>query len=164
MFRLLKNLFRPHRPPRPRELLGTPTDDQLSLRSTHPNSPPLSDRHATADAEGSSLLQSYWNLTLQLRRFLPRTLSWLEPCDLQEIGEQAVGGGGFADVRKGWLNGREVAVKSYRCYVRFDCDLIRMVSSNKHRYDPRYNDAEPSGSPGRHTHTASSPIGTSCPS
>jgi len=46
-----------------------------------------------------------------------------------------VDGGRFADVWKARLDGQDVAIKSYRCYVRFDCDRVRMVSYSGRRFD-----------------------------
>lgn len=80
-----------------------------------------------AQTEASNLLSKmFWDLAQKLRPSFPKTCSWLDPPDLQDIGEMAVDGGRFAEVWRGRLDGRDVAIKTYRCYVRFDCDQIRM--------------------------------------
>ena len=133
MFRLLKTLFRFRPSRRFRELFGNPKQDQHDLGNAHRNLPTSSERRATADADNSNLLsQSYLDLALKLQPYFPQECSWLEEPDLQYVGERPVSSGSFADVSMARLDGREVALKSYRRYVRFDCDLVRMVSFDKH--------------------------------
>jgi len=133
MFRRLKKFFCSLRSRKPQDPPANPADGQPNLPNAHQIPPRPSERRVNADAEGSnSLSHTFRDLALELRPSFPETCSWLERPDLQDIEEHAVDGGRFADVRKGRLDGRDVAVKSYRCYVRFDCDRVRMVSSNKH--------------------------------
>ena len=163
MFQRLIVFFRPSRSRRQRDHPGTPANDQPNLRNAHRDLP-VSESRVTTDAEASSALsKNFLDQAQKLRHSFPRTCSWLGPKDLQDIGELAVDGGRFADVRKGRLDGRDVAVKTYRCYVRFDCNQIRMVSYTRSRYGLyRQVNTTSRGSTGKHTHTASSRIGTSC--
>ena len=130
MPQLFKNFLHLGRSRRPRDLVGNPGEDQLNLRNAHRNSSTSLGRRATASADAfSSLDQKHRDLALKLRPSFPQTCSWLEQPDLQVIGESPVASGRFADVRKGRLSdGRQVAVKSYRRYIRFDCDRVRLVS------------------------------------
>jgi len=110
--------------------------DVNSFQSRHRDSSTLSESCVTADAEAAkSLSQSFWDLAQKLRLSFPRACSWLGLHDLQDIGECAADGGRFADVWKARLGGQDVAIKSYRCYVRFDCDRVRMVSYSGRRFD-----------------------------
>lgn len=132
MFRLLRNFFYPSRPCKPQESQLNPADDRADLRNVHRVSPASTKRRVGAEAESSSrLCKDFWNLALTLRPTFPQTCSWLGLPDLQDIDERPVDGGRFADVWRGRLEGRDVAVKSYRCYVCFDCDQIRMVSYSR---------------------------------
>jgi hypothetical protein len=129
----LKNFFRPSRLHKPRDSHADPADDRTDLTTT--NRPPQtpSERHPRPDAENPNRLsQVFWELAAKLQPSLPRTSNWLNLTDVQDIEEPPVDGGRFADVWRGRLEGRAVAIKSYRCYVRFDCELVRMVSQNKH--------------------------------
>jgi len=137
MFRLLKNLFRLPLLFRPRDVHVDPVDDKPNLRNVNPAPPtPTPERPLSTNAENSNRLsKTFWKLAAKLRPYFPQTCSWLEPTDLQDIEESPVDGGRFADVWRGRLQGREIAIKSYRCYVRFDCDQVRMVSNNKYRFD-----------------------------
>jgi len=92
-----------------------------NLPSTHVEEPPTAPVFPTS-------------LSSRSKQGLSNVL-WLDPTDLQDIEEFPVDGGRFADVWRGRLEGREVAIKSYRCYATLDNDLVRMVSCNKDRYD-----------------------------
>jgi len=139
MSQQLKNFFRPSFLSRPRDVHANPVDDQTNLRNVN-QAPPaqIPERSLGTGAENSiRLSRRFFELAANLRPSLPRTCSWLDPMQLQDIEEWPIDGGRFADVWRGRLEGREIVIKSYRCYVRFDCDQVRMVSSNKYRYDPR---------------------------
>ena len=131
MFQSLKDLFRPSFLFRPRDVHVHPLDDQNNLRNANP-APPTPGRPPGTDAESSNRLsKTFRELAAKLRPSFPQACSWLAPTDLQDIEDNPVDGGRFADVWKGRLQARDIAIKSYRCYVRFDCDQVRMVSSKK---------------------------------
>lgn len=116
--RFLRRCFRSQAPP---------LDDHLHPRNAHQNSPAPSGTRAPPGSETADpLLQEYFDSAQKLKRNFPQTCSWLEPGDLDPVYEGVVAGGRYADVRRGRLGGRDVAVKSYRCYVCFDCDWVRM--------------------------------------
>ena len=127
LFRLLKHFFRSRR--QRDHGTGTPADGvQLDLSDAHRNSTASSETSVTAHTEETNLLSlSYFDSAQKLRRTLPQTCAWLKPADLLFTGEPPVGGR-YADVWKGRLDGRDVYIKAYRCYVRFDPDSVRMVS------------------------------------
>ena len=134
MLRLLKKLFNPRSSRGLPDPVGGSEEDQIHLRNAHRNSITPSQSSTTTDIGSSeSLRQSYWNLVFGLRPSFPPECSWLEPSDLRVIGKRAVAGGGFAEVWKGHLEGREVAIKSYRYYEQFDQrDLVCMVGHSAH--------------------------------
>lgn len=136
MLRSSKSLLRLFRPRRARDLQVDPADDQTDSPDAHMTpSAPLESREGT-DAEGPSrLCRDFLDLAMRLQPYFPQACSWLEPQDLQDIEEPPIDGGRFADVRSGRLEGREVAIKSFRCYICGSCDRIRMVSWDEHRYD-----------------------------
>ena len=106
-----------------------------NLRNTEPVPPPPPGPRPSADAERSKLLcDDFLDLASKLRPSFPPTCTWLNPTDLQDIRDPPIDGGRFANVWRASLDGRAVAIKSYRCYTDFDCDRVRMVSYNKHRY------------------------------
>jgi len=135
MFRQLKSFFHPFRLRRPQDPQINPMDDQINLRDANQAPPTPSERCVGTDAENSSRVSQFLELAAKLRPSFPPACSWLDPTDLQDIEEPPVDGGRFANVWRGRLEDREVAIKSYRCYVCFDCDQVRMVSRNKYRYD-----------------------------
>jgi len=129
MFRLLKNCFNPRSSrglPCP---VGGSEEDQIGLRNPHRDSiTPSEFSTTTVTGSSESLRQSYLDIALNLRPSFPPECSWLEPSDLHDIGKRAVDGGRFAEVLKGHLEGKKVAIKSYRYYERFDqCDSVCMV-------------------------------------
>jgi len=119
MIRLLKKFLNPRSSRGLPDPVGSPREDRFSLRNAHRNSTTSSEFSATVDV-GSSDPLNHRDIALNLRPSFPPECSWLEPSDLQEIGERGVCSGRFADIRKGRLEGKEVAIKSYRCYIRFD--------------------------------------------
>ena len=136
MFRLFKNRFNPRSSRGLPDPVGDSAEDRVDLRNAHRTSMTPSEFSTTTDVGSSeSLRQSYWDLAFKLRPSFPPECSWLEPSDLQDIEERAVDGGRFAEVWKGHLEGREVAIKSYRYYERFDQrDSVCMVGYRRHRY------------------------------
>lgn len=128
MFRKFKDLLRRSFPRRRRDHQATPVGGQPHPQNAHQNPPAPSGIHTTPENEtADSLSREYFDSAQKLRRNFPQTCSWLEPRDLDFTEEGAVAGGRYADVRRGRLGGRGVAVKSYRCYIRFDCHWVRMV-------------------------------------
>ena len=112
-------------------------NNRPSLHNTNPVPSPPPVPRPSADAEGlKPPYRDILDLASKLRSSSPPTCTWLDPTDLQDIGECSIDGGRFTDVWRARLDGRVVAVKSYRCYVGSDCDRIRTVSYNKHRYYP----------------------------
>ena len=73
------------------------------------------------------LHQSYFNLAQQLRPCLSPICNWLEEDDVQIVGGLPISAGGFADLWTGSLNTRQVAIKSYRCYLSFDLSRASLV-------------------------------------
>ena len=131
MIGLFKKFLHPRSSRGLRDPVRSPGEGQLTLRNADRNSTTPSEFRTNADDESSdSSCRSHWDLALQLRPSFPPACSWLEPSDLQDIGEPVIDGGRFADVRRGHLEGKEVAVKSYRHYIHFDCDRVRMVGHN----------------------------------
>lgn len=129
--KILKTLFRSRRL---RDRRATPADDQLGLPDAHRNSTALSEASVTTDTEATnSLSQAYFDSAQQLRGKFPQACCWLASEDLQLVKERSGRSGRYADVWKGRLDGRVVAVKAYRCYVHFDPDWVRLVS---HYYNP----------------------------
>lgn len=113
-----------------------PIDDQIDLGEVDQALPTPSERCVGTDAENTSRLnQEFLEHAAKLRPSFPPACNWLDLKDLQDIEEPPVDGGRFANVWRGRLEDRKVAIKSYRCYVCFDCDQVRMVSRNKYRYD-----------------------------
>lgn len=136
MWLSFKKLFRHFRLRQPRDRQANRADDQTHLRDAHQLSPTLHERRLAADAEDSNrLCQEFLDLAKGLQPSFPQGCGWLDPADLQDIEEPPVDGGRFADVWRGHLQDRKVAIKSYRCYVCFDCDRVRLVSCNRYRYD-----------------------------
>jgi len=142
MYPSLKNLFRRLFHRRPRDHQVNRADDQTEpLGNAHQLPSTLPERRLATDAESpNQLCQEFLDLAKGLQPSFPQGCGWLGPEDLQDIEDPPVDGGRFADVWKGRLEGRQVALKSYRCYVCFDCDRVRLVSYNIHRYGLRgYN-------------------------
>jgi len=134
MFRLLRKCVNPRSSRGLPDPAGGSKEDRVDLGNAHPNSITPSEFSTTTDAGSSeSLRQGYWDIALKLRPSFPPECSWLELSDLQGIGERAVGSGRYANVWKGRLEGREVAIKSYRYYIRFDqCDSVCTVGHRAH--------------------------------
>lgn len=71
--------------------------------------------------------QYHSSLAQKLRPFLSPICDWLSEGDVQIVGERPFGAGGFADIWRGCLDSREVAVKSYRRYLSFDLSRVSLV-------------------------------------
>lgn len=123
MLHFLKRFFRLLRFHKPRNRQATPPNH---LRNARGDSS-ASETPVTADIE-ARLSQRYFHLAQNLRQKFPQACVWLEPEDLDVDEEGPVRSGGYADIWKARLDGRAVAIKSYRRYVNFDCDGVRMVS------------------------------------
>jgi hypothetical protein len=67
-----------------------------------------------------SLTQHYAQIAQVLRSFMPPTCRFLGSEDVEPSGTHPVAAGGFADIWEAIYDGRKVALKSYRCYMRFN--------------------------------------------
>lgn len=137
MFQLLKKLVNLCSPRGLLDPVRGSEEDGIDLRNAHRNSTTPSESSTTADAGSSNLLrQTYRDLVLTtLRPSFPPECNWLEPSDVEVTGERPVDGGRFAEVWRGRLEDRKVAVKSYRYYQRFDQrDSVCTVGYRTYRY------------------------------
>ena len=75
------------------------------------------------------LCQYHLGLAQKLRPSSSSIPHLLAKDDVRIVGERPVGAGGFADIWKGSLDARQVAVKSYRRYLSFDLSRACLVSS-----------------------------------
>lgn len=73
------------------------------------------------------LSQCYFGPAQKLRPTSSSIPHMLTRDDVQMVGERPVGAGGFADIWRGTLDTRQVAVKSYRRYLSFDLSRVRLV-------------------------------------
>lgn len=93
----------------------------------HPHDQPVPltlevDYPTTADASTPA------DLADQLQLPLPPNCRRLGQEDLKIVGTRPIDAGGFADVWVGEMDGRAVAVKSYRCYASANCTPTYKVS------------------------------------
>ena len=72
--------------------------------------------------------QYHLSLAQKLRPSSSSVPQLLTMDDVQIVGEQPVGAGGFANIWRGSLDSRQVAVKSYRRYLSFDLSRVCLVS------------------------------------
>ena len=132
MFRRFKRFFRSLRSRRLRDHQPTTTPPVVQLDPPNAHQVPRtsSESRTTSHSETSdpTIPQKHYNSAQELRHSLQQTCSWLSQPDLDVSGERAVDGGRYADVWRGSLDGRDVAVKAYRCYIHFDLDWVRLVS------------------------------------
>ena len=93
-----------------------PEGDGVLLHHVHYDvqSPLEIDRSPTTD------LSMLVDLARGLESLLPPGYRWLGEEDLRVAGLFPIDAGGFADVWAGKMDGRKVAVKSYRCYASAD--------------------------------------------
>lgn len=89
----------------------TPTPPRLS--STTPTFPSIATQNGSA---------SYYSLAQRLRKLLPPNLNVLGAGDVQFTETAPFSSGGSSDVWKASFEGRDVAVKSLRCYSSPDFD------------------------------------------
>ena len=77
--------------------------------------------------------QNYYDLAQRYRQLLSLKCIWLGPDDVQITGTTAFSSGGFSEVWRGSLQGRDVVVKSFRCYSspEFDPAEIGIVSPHR---------------------------------
>ena len=68
------------------------------------------------------------NLVRESHPRLSSICGWLEEGDIQMTRGFPFGAGGFTDLWRGSLDGRQVAIKSYRRYLSTEPSLIFMVS------------------------------------
>jgi len=62
---------------------------------------------------------------------LPSTCHWVNPPAVKLVGEHPIAAGGFANIWKGTYDGRDVVLKSYRCYASFDAAQAVAVRCNR---------------------------------
>lgn len=74
--------------------------------------------------------QSHFSLAQQLRPFFPPICNWLEEDDLQMAKGLPISAGGFADLWRGSLDNRQVAIKAYRRYLSFDLSRVFLVCAH----------------------------------
>ena len=84
----------------------------------------------TTDSNDISLSGRHGQMAQNLRSSLPSTCRWLDPEDVDLIGEHPAGAGGSADIHEAIHGGRRVVVKSYRCCMSFDAIQIVAVRCN----------------------------------
>ena len=85
-----------------------------------------------------SLAQRYAQMAQNLRSSLsPTTCHWLDPEDVNLIGEYPIAAGGFANIYGATYDGRKVILKSYRCYELFDAARVVAVCCS-HNMCPVY--------------------------
>ena len=82
------------------------------------------------NSNGASLPQHYTQITQTLQSSLPSACRWLSSDIIKLVGRHPVAAGGFADIWEGTYDGREVVLKSYRCYMSFDVSQIFLVCCN----------------------------------
>ena len=73
------------------------------------------------------LFQDHSSLAQKLRPSLSPVCDWLAKDDVQVTGGRPISAGGFADVWRGSLGTRQVAIKSYRRYLSFDLSRVYLV-------------------------------------
>ena len=90
------------------------TPEHTTRPSSPPPSPPCLNNPPSPD--GYLLHTDHSDLVLGSRPPLPPICNRLEEGDVQMVGSWPIRAGGFADLWRGSLEGRQVAIKSYRCY------------------------------------------------
>lgn len=91
--------------------------------------PPFSPVEIQNPSSPSDDLQCQHHLNL-VRKSHPSLsiCNFLEEGDVHMVGEFSDSGGGFAGLWRGSLDNRQVAIKSYRCYLSTDPSRIFVVS------------------------------------
>jgi len=83
--------------------------------------------NSPSSPDDDPLDQSHFLLVQSLRPSLSSICNWLEKDDVHIVGGQPIGAGGFADIWRGSLDSRQVAIKSYRRYLFFDLSQVFRV-------------------------------------
>ena len=94
-------------------LPSSPSTPSGIQRPSSPDDDPMHQYHVT--------------LAQRLHPFLSPICNWLEEDDVQIAGGLPISAGGFADLWKGSLETRQVAIKSYRRYSSFDLSRVFLV-------------------------------------
>lgn len=102
--------------PPPQSLHRLPAPSQLEAGSAH-----------APDSNDVSLSQRYAQIAQDLRSSLPSDCRWLGPEEVDLISGRPMAAGSFADIYEGTYGGRNVVLKSYRCYVSFDIAQVVAV-------------------------------------
>lgn len=90
--------------------------------------------HSPPSPDDDDLLHQYHlDLAQQLRPSLSSNCNWLEEDDIQVVGRLPINAGGFADLWRGLLDTRQVAIKSYRRYLSFDLSRVFLVCFSRSR-------------------------------
>lgn len=89
--------------------------------------PPLPEIHNPFLLDDDLPYQYHSSLAQGLRLSLSSICDWLAKDDVQVAGKRPISAGGFADVWRGSLDNRQVAIKSYRCYLSSDSSLVCLV-------------------------------------
>ena len=111
------------------------------LREHQPTTPESRATSPSSEKSSTTIKQRYYDSAQELRSSLQQTCSWLDQKDLRVAGERPVDSGRYADVWGGSLDGRDVAVKSYRLYTHpdFRLDFVRLVGCKQRCASPGCN-------------------------
>jgi len=116
--------------------------EETSVTDEHPLLQPLGDHppgiprlkvggsHNTPALSGISLSKHYAQVAQNLRSSMSSTCRWLDPEDIELVGEHPIGAGGSANIWEVIYNGRKVVLKSYRCYVSSNVAQLVAVRSS----------------------------------
>jgi len=91
-----------------------------------PSFPPII--HNPLFPDDDTICQYHLSMAQELRSSSSPIPHPLGEDDVQIVGERPVSAGGFADIWRGFLDTRQVAVKSYRRYLSFDLSRVYLVS------------------------------------
>ena len=110
--------------------------ERLVLKLTRTAHPPPSQRplpviHSSSFPNDDLLCQRYSSLAQTLLPSLSPICDWLAEDDIQISGARPVSAGGFADIWRGTLDTRPVAIKSYRRYLSFDLSHVFLVGLHR---------------------------------
>ena len=101
------------------------SDSRLVACPPPPCSPPGTRNPSFPDDD--PLDQHHQKLAQKLRPSLSPICDWLAQDDVEIVGGQPIRGGGSADIWRGSLDSRQVAIKSYRRYLSFDPSQVSLV-------------------------------------
>jgi len=111
-------------------LVGGESLVQQSL--SQPPSPQPEDMSSMgSDPEDAPPIHRYAQVALQSLSSLPFPCPLLCPEGIELTGECPVAAGGVADIWKAKHGGREVVLKTYRCYRLFDIALVAAVRRDR---------------------------------